>query len=63
MSGELLFWDIPTGLLVASLREPVMVAHHIGMAFMSAAGVLGIYTYYGKLLNLFDELPHLLLGI
>ena len=42
MSGELLFWDIPTGLLVASLREPVMVAHHIGMAFMSAAGVLGM---------------------
>ena len=51
MLGELLFWDIPTGLLVASLREPVMVAHHIGMAFMSAAGVLGIYTYYGKPLN------------
>ena len=22
MLGELLFWDIPTGLLVASLREP-----------------------------------------
>ena len=42
--------DAPIGGLprqVRSLREPVMMVHHIGMACMSAAGYLGIYTYYG----------------
>ena len=41
--GELLFWDIPTGLLTPALREPLMMAHHFGMAFVAAA-TLGAFS-------------------
>ena len=41
----LIFWDIPTGLLVKSLREPVMVAHHVGMCCLAVFGLLGLWTY------------------
>jgi len=44
---ELLFWDIPAGLAIASLREPVMLAHHIGMLAVAAGGV-SLFSYYGK---------------
>jgi hypothetical protein len=44
--GELLLWDIPTGLLVTSLREPLMVAHHVGMALTAAVGLYPLYSYY-----------------
>lgn len=42
---ELLFWDIPVGLAVASLREPVMLAHHFGMIAVAAGGVR-VMSYY-----------------
>tara|TARA_B100000795_G_scaffold252792_1_gene222572 strand:+ start:69 stop:278 length:210 start_codon:yes stop_codon:yes gene_type:complete len=41
-----LLWDIPTGLLVKSLREPLMVAHHVGMALTAALGLYPLYSYY-----------------
>jgi len=44
--GELLLWDIPTGLLVKSLRDPLMVAHHVGMALTAAVGLYPLYSYY-----------------
>ena len=44
---ELLFWDIPVGLAVASMREPVMLAHHFGM-LAAAAGGVSLNSYYGK---------------
>jgi len=47
LMGELIFWDTPTCLLVSTLREPVMVAHHVLMAVTAAFGLLGLWTYYG----------------
>lgn len=44
--GELLLWDIPTGLLVKSLREPLMLAHHVGMALTAAVGLYPLFSYY-----------------
>eukprot|EP00966_Prymnesium_polylepis_P037228 864366-Prymnesium_polylepis.1 len=29
--GELVLWDFPCALFVAKLREPIMIAHHVGM--------------------------------
>lgn len=31
----MLFWDIPCGFLVRSLREPLMLLHHFGMAYVA----------------------------
>ena len=39
----MLFWDIPTGLLTPSLREPAMVAHHVAM-FLTATLALGAWS-------------------
>lgn len=39
----MLFWDIPTGLLTPSLREPAMVAHHVAM-FLTATLALGVFS-------------------
>lgn len=39
----MLFWDIPTGLFVKSLREPAMVAHHVAM-FLTATLALGAWS-------------------
>ena len=47
VAAELLLWDIPTGLLVDSLREPVMMAHHVGMALVALAGCTGVWSFYG----------------
>ena len=44
--GKLLLWDIPTGLLVKTLREPLMVAHHVGMALTAALGLYPLFSYY-----------------
>ena len=35
-TGAILLWDIPFGLLAPSLRDPLMLAHHIGMFFVAA---------------------------
>jgi len=43
--GMLVFWDIPTGLMVKSLRVPDMVAHHLGMCLLAAFGLMGLWTY------------------
>ena len=49
------FWDIPTGFLVRSLRNPAMVAHHIAMfatstlalgAWSDGHALLGYYAAY-----------------
>jgi len=39
----MLYWDIPTGLVVKSLREPAMVAHHVAM-FLTATLALGVWS-------------------
>lgn len=39
----MLFWDIPTGLCVTSLREPAMLLHHIAM-FLTATLALGVWS-------------------
>jgi hypothetical protein len=44
--GELLLWDIPCGLLVPSLREPLMLAHHFGMAAVAYATLSPLCSYY-----------------
>jgi len=44
--GELLMWDIPTGLLVQSLREPLMLTHHVAMLMLAFTGLLGFWSYY-----------------
>lgn len=42
----LLFWDIPTGLVVKALREPVMLCHHVGFALTALAVTQSCNTYY-----------------
>lgn len=51
----MLFWDIPTGLLVKSLRETAKIAHHVAMfftailamgAFSGGHAILGYYAAY-----------------
>lgn len=61
--GELLFWDIPTGLLVEQLRDPLMLVHHVGMAFTALAGLgalsaqgAGVANYYAVFFFGFIEL-------
>lgn len=39
----MIFWDIPTGLLTKSLRQPAMMAHHIAM-FATATLALGAWS-------------------
>lgn len=42
----MLFWDIPTGLLVKVMREPLMLAHHFGMALVALLGFVPLFSYY-----------------
>jgi len=42
----LLFWDIPTGLVVKPLRDPVMLCHHVGFALSAFAVTQTCNTYY-----------------
>ena len=48
--GAILLWDIPIGLLVPSLREPLMIAHHIGM-FLVAAVMGGMFSSDGQMIG------------
>ena len=34
----MVFWDIPCGFMVKVLREPLMLVHHFGMAFVALLG-------------------------
>jgi len=43
---ELLLWDIPTGLFVKALRDPVMVAHHVGMLIVAYGATKATWSYY-----------------
>merc|ERR1719201_1052877 len=33
--GALVFWDIPCALLIPSMKDPIMLAHHVGMAVVA----------------------------
>lgn len=46
MFAQLLCWDIPTGLIVPSMREGVMIVHHVLMMGMAYLG-LSMLGYYG----------------
>jgi len=41
-----LAWDIPCGFLVPSLADPLMLAHHVGMATMAVMNLLGFWQFY-----------------
>ena len=60
--GMMVFWDIPTGLLVQSLREPLMVAHHFGMALTAMLG-LSYYSYHALFFYGIIELSGIFLSI
>ena len=42
----LVCWDIPTGIFVKVLREPLMLAHHVGMAVAAWYVATQLNTYY-----------------
>ena len=42
----MLFWDIPSGLMIKVLREPLMLAHHIGMALVALLGFVPLFSHY-----------------
>lgn len=51
--GMLLLWDIPASIATEPLRDPLMMAHHVGMLVI--AGIVGgivtpapLCTYYGS---------------
>jgi hypothetical protein len=44
--GELLLWDIPCGLLISSLRDPLMLTHHVVMALVAYIGAFRVPSYY-----------------
>ena len=46
MFGAMACWDIPTGLLVDSLRKPPMVIHHVLMAWMTYLALSPAFSYY-----------------
>jgi hypothetical protein len=62
VAAELILWDIPTGLLVDSLREPVMMAHHVGMAAVALAGCFGVWSFYAVFFFGVIELSGILLA-
>lgn len=41
--GMMLFWDIPVSFVVPSLQDTLMLAHHIGMLFVSGV-VVGVFS-------------------
>lgn len=49
-TGAILMWDIPIGLLAPSLREPLMIAHHVGM-FLVAAVMSGMFSSDGQMIG------------
>lgn len=42
-TGAILLWDIPVGIFAPSLRDPIMMAHHVGM-FGVAAVMGGLFS-------------------
>jgi hypothetical protein len=49
--GMMVLWDIPVSIFTKSLRDPLMLGHHIGMSFVSgvAAGMFSeepVGSYY-----------------
>lgn len=42
----MLMWDIPAGLMVKALREPLMLAHHFGMALVALLGFVPLFSHY-----------------
>lgn len=49
-SGAILLWDTPTGLLSPPLRDPLMLAHHVGM-FLVAATMSGTFCSGGNMIG------------
>ncbi len=41
--GMMLFWDIPVSFVVPSLQDALMLAHHIGMMFVSGVA-MGVFS-------------------
>jgi hypothetical protein len=41
--GMMLFWDIPVSFLVPSLQDTLMLAHHVGMLFVSGVS-MGVFS-------------------
>jgi hypothetical protein len=44
--GELVLWDIPCSVMIKSLREPLMFAHHLGMALVAYTTMSPLGSYY-----------------
>lgn len=44
--AELVLWDIPTGFAVKALRDPIMVAHHVGFVITAYAVTQTCNSYY-----------------
>lgn len=44
--AELVLWDIPTGFAVKCLRDPIMVAHHVGFVVTAYAVTQSCNTWY-----------------
>jgi hypothetical protein len=44
--GELIIWDFPCSFFIKKLRDPVLLAHHVGM-LMTACLVARLPTFYG----------------
>mmetsp|Transcript_38427 Transcript_38427/g.80852 ORF Transcript_38427/g.80852 Transcript_38427/m.80852 type:complete len:299 (-) Transcript_38427:108-1004(-) len=49
-TGAILLWDIPTGFISPSLRDPIMWAHHVGMYFV-AATICGTFCKGGQMIG------------
>lgn len=49
-TGAILMWDIPMGIFSPSLRDPIMLGHHIGM-FLVAAVIGGMFSQGGQMIG------------
>lgn len=63
VTGELIAWDIPCGLFVKALREPLMLAHHVGMAIVALTVVGGMCDHYAIFFFGFIEISGVPLSI
>lgn len=60
--GELLLWDFPCSIFIKLLREPVMLAHHVGL-LTTAALALRLPLYWGTFYLGWAELSNVPLQI
>ena len=60
--GELVLWDFPCSLFIAKLREPVMLAHHVGL-LATAFLALKLPLFYGTFYLGWAELSNIPLQI